>query len=96
MFNCANNYVFAFMLVAISNTFDCPIICFSATRSEIYFFIRELAKKGTACIVISSDLEELMSIQLEPETETMIGHSSQSSLTFQAFLLYVFAVMFLL
>lgn len=42
------------------------------------------------------DKEELMSIQLEPETETMIGHSSQSSLTFQAFLLYVFAVMLLL
>ncbi|MBO5471044.1 MAG: hypothetical protein J5976_01190 [Bacteroidales bacterium] len=42
------------------------------------------------------DKEELLSLQAEPVTETMIGHSSQSSLTFQAFLLYVFAVMLLL
>ncbi|MBR2904259.1 MAG: sugar ABC transporter ATP-binding protein, partial [Lentisphaeria bacterium] len=39
------------------------------SRSEIYFFIRELAKKGTACIVISSDLEEL--IGLCPEIAVM-------------------------
>lgn len=42
------------------------------------------------------DKEELLSLQAEPVTETMIGHSSQSSLTFHAFLLYVFAVMLLL
>ena len=42
------------------------------------------------------DMDELKALQNEAETETMIGHSSQSSLTFQAFLLYVFAVMLLL
>ena len=39
------------------------------SRSEIYFFIRELARQGTACIVISSDLEEL--IGLCPEIAVM-------------------------
>ena len=39
------------------------------SRSEIYFFIRSLAEKGTACIVISSDLEEI--IGLCPRTLVM-------------------------
>ena len=42
------------------------------------------------------DMDELKALQNEAETETMIGQSSQSSLSFQAFLLYVFAVMLLL
>ena len=42
------------------------------------------------------DIEQLNMLQTEAETETMIGHSTQSSLSFQAFLLYVFAVMLLL
>ena len=42
------------------------------------------------------DQEELDGLMNEAETETSIGQSSQNSLTFQAFLLYVFAVMLLL
>ena len=42
------------------------------------------------------DSEQLKMLQTEAETETIIGHSTQSSLSFQAFLLYVFAVMLLL
>lgn len=42
------------------------------------------------------DMEELTRLHNEAETETLIGHSSQSSLAFQGFLLYVFAVMLLL
>lgn len=42
------------------------------------------------------DMEELTILDNEAETETLIGHSSQSSLAFQGFLLYVFAVMLLL
>lgn len=54
------------------------------------YIIRKWARRA------APDKEELLSLQAEPVTETMIGHSSQSSLTFQAFLLYVFAVMLLL
>ena len=32
------------------------------SRSEIYFFIHDLARQGTACIIISSDLEELIGL----------------------------------
>ena len=32
------------------------------SRSEIYFFIRALAEKGTSCIIISSDLEEVIGL----------------------------------
>lgn len=32
------------------------------SRSEIYFFIRSLAEKGTSCIIISSDLEEVIGL----------------------------------
>ncbi|MBR2363733.1 MAG: sugar ABC transporter ATP-binding protein [Lentisphaeria bacterium] len=39
------------------------------SRSEIYFFIRSLAEKGTSCIIISSDLEEI--IGLCPRTLVM-------------------------
>jgi ribose transport system ATP-binding protein len=31
-------------------------------KSEIYFLMRELAKKGVAIIVISSDMEEVLGI----------------------------------
>lgn len=54
------------------------------------YIIRKWARRA------APDKEELLSLQAETVTETMIGHSSQSSLTFQAFLLYVFAVMLLL
>lgn len=54
------------------------------------YLIRKWARKA------APDQDELQALQLEAETETMIGHSSQSSLAFQAFLLYVFAVMLLL
>ena len=42
------------------------------------------------------DRKELHEIATGDDTETIIGHSTQSSLTFQAFLLYVFAIMLLL
>lgn len=54
------------------------------------YLIRKWARRA------APDLEQLKQLQTEAETETMIGHSTQSSLTFQAFLLYVFAVMLLL
>lgn len=54
------------------------------------YLIRKWARRAMP------DMDELKALQSEAETETMIGHSSQSSLTFQAFLLYVFAVMLLL
>ena len=54
------------------------------------YLIRKWARRAMP------DMDELKALQNEAETETMIGHSSQSSLTFQAFLLYVFAVMLLL
>lgn len=42
------------------------------------------------------DLKQLTELHDEAETETLIGHSSRGSLSFQSFLLYVFAVMLLL
>ncbi len=42
------------------------------------------------------DSDELMEISLEDDTEFIIGNDSASRLSFQAFLLYVFAVMLLL
>lgn len=42
------------------------------------------------------DLEELIVIHEEDETETVIYHNTKGSLAFQGFLLYVFAVMLLL
>ena len=42
------------------------------------------------------DLEELIVIHDEDETETVIYHNTKGSLAFQGFLLYVFAVMLLL
>lgn len=54
------------------------------------YLIRKWARRTTP------DSEELQKLMNEAETETMIGYSSQSNLTFQAFLLYVFAVMLLL
>lgn len=54
------------------------------------YLIRKWARKAMP------DMDELKALQNEAETETMIGQSSQSSLSFQAFLLYVFAVMLLL
>ena len=54
------------------------------------YLIRKWARKAMP------DMDELKTLKNEAETETMIGQSSQSSLSFQAFLLYVFAVMLLL
>ena len=54
------------------------------------YLIRKWARRA------SPDSRELNEVAMEAETETMIGHSSQGSLTFQGFLLYVFAVMMLL
>ena len=54
------------------------------------YLIRKWARRT------APDGEELQRLLNEAETETMIGYSSQSNLTFQAFLLYVFAVMLLL
>ena len=42
------------------------------------------------------DRTELHETATGDDTETIIGHSTQSSLTFQAFLLYVFAIMLLM
>ena len=54
------------------------------------YIIRKWAFRNTP------DREDMSELYREAETETMIGHSSQSSLSFQSFLLYVFAVMLLL
>lgn len=54
------------------------------------YLIRKWARRSMP------DIDELKALENEAETETMIGQSSQSSLSFQAFLLYVFAVMLLL
>ena len=54
------------------------------------YLIRKWARRA------APDMNGLLALQMEAETETMIGHSSQSSLSFQAFLLYVFAAMLLL
>ncbi len=59
-----------------------------------YFSDGYLIKKWSRCSV--PDIEELNQLQTEAETETMIGRSTQGSLSFQSFLLYVFAVMLLL
>lgn len=59
-----------------------------------YFSHGYLIRKWAARVM--PDTEELRELQAEAETETMIGHSSQSGLVFQSFLLYVFAVMLLL
>lgn len=54
------------------------------------YLIRKWAERATP------DSEELHQAAATAETEIVIGHSSQGSLTFQAFLLYVFAVMLLM
>ena len=59
-----------------------------------YFSDGYLIKKWSRCSV--PDIEELNQLQTEAETETMIGRSTQGNLSFQSFLLYVFAVMLLL
>ena len=59
-----------------------------------YFSDGYLIKKWSRRSV--PDIEELNQLQTEAETETMIGRSTQGSLSFQSFLLYVFAVMLLL
>ena len=59
-----------------------------------YFSDGYLIKKWSRWSV--PDIEELNQLQTEAETETMIGRSTQGSLSFQSFLLYVFAVMLLL
>ncbi len=61
-----------------------------ATYFSDGYLIRKWARRAMP------DADELNALQNEAETETMIGHSSQGSLSFQAFLLYVFAVMLLL
>lgn len=59
-----------------------------------YFSDGYLIRKWASRVM--PETEELRELQAEAETETMIGHSTQSSLVFQSFLLYVFAVMLLL
>ena len=54
------------------------------------YIIRKWARRSTP------DRDELKETASIAETEILIGHDSQGSLTFQAFLLYVFAVMLLL
>lgn len=54
------------------------------------YIIRKWARRA------APDQERIQDLWKEAETETLIGHSSQSNLAFQAFLLYVFAVMLLL
>ena len=54
------------------------------------YLIRKWARRA------APDMERLQTLATEAETETMIGHTTQGSLVFQSFLLYVFAVMLLM
>lgn len=54
------------------------------------YLIRKWARRT------APDMEKLQTLATEAETETMIGHTTQGSLVFQSFLLYVFAVMLLM
>lgn len=54
------------------------------------YLIRKWARRAVP------DVAELHEAAMTAETEMVIGHSTQGSLTFQAFLLYVFAVMLLM
>ena len=54
------------------------------------YLIRKWARRA------APDMEKLQILASEAETETMIGHTTQGSLVFQSFLLYVFAVMLLM
>lgn len=54
------------------------------------YIIRKWARRA------APDQEGIQALWKEAETETLIGHNNQSNLAFQAFLLYVFAVMLLL
>ena len=54
------------------------------------YLIRKWARRA------APDMERLQTLATEEETETMIGHTTQGSLVFQSFLLYVFAVMLLM
>lgn len=54
------------------------------------YLIRKWARRA------APDMEGLQALATEAETETMIGHTTQGSLVFQSFLLYVFAVMLLM
>lgn len=54
------------------------------------YLIRKWARRT------APDQGKLHDVATTAETEILIGHSSQGSLTFQAFLLYVFAVMLLM
>lgn len=89
------------------STVDCPIerdiyysdyktlITLNRSNGGVTYFndgylIRKWAEKA------SPDSKELNEVAMEAVTETMIGHSSQGSLIFQSFLLYVFAILLLL
>ncbi len=61
-----------------------------ATYMEDGYIIRKWAKKALP------DTKELTMLFKEDSTETFIGRDTRSSLAFQGFLLYVFAVMLLL
>ena len=54
------------------------------------YLLRKWARRA------APDMDMLQVLATEAETETMIGHSTQGSLVFQSFLLYVFAVMLLM
>lgn len=59
-----------------------------------YFSDGYLIRKWSAST--RPNMAELMELHSGDETETLIGHSTNGSLSFQGFLLYVFAVMLLL
>jgi hypothetical protein len=54
------------------------------------YLLRKWARRA------APDKDMLQVLMTEAETETMIGHTTQGSLVFQSFLLYVFAVMLLM
>lgn len=54
------------------------------------YLLRKWARRA------APDKDMLQVLVTEAETETMIGHTTQGSLVFQSFLLYVFAVMLLM
>lgn len=54
------------------------------------YLLRKWARRA------APDKDMLQILVTEAETETMIGHTTQGSLVFQSFLLYVFAVMLLM
>lgn len=71
------------------------LITLNRSNAGVTFFsdgylIRKWARRA------APDYEELHETAATAETETLIGHSTHGSLTFQAFLLYVFAVMLLM